>query len=94
VGTDGLDLAQDARAIVAHLTERGRLQHAFLPGRGGYLYIIDGRVEVDGDQLRTGDAAKVVGAADLALRTDVAAELILVDVPLRFERVGAWAGES
>jgi hypothetical protein len=92
-GTEGLDLAQDARALVAHLTDRGPLQHTFGRGRGGYLYVIDGRVEIDGDQLRTGDAAKVTGAADLALRTDVAAELILVDVPLEFESVGVWAGE-
>ncbi len=92
-GTDGLDLAQDARALVAHLTDRGRLEHAFEPGRGGYLYVIDGRVELDGDQLRTGDAAKVTGAADMTLRTDVAAELILVDVPLEFEAVGVWASE-
>jgi redox-sensitive bicupin YhaK (pirin superfamily) len=89
-GTDGLDLAQDARALVAHLTERGELRHTFEPGRGGYLYVIDGRVELDGDPLRTGDAAKVTGATDLALRTDIAAELILVDVPLQFEPVGVW----
>jgi hypothetical protein len=93
-GTEGLDLAQDARALVAHLTDRRQLQHTFGPGRGGYLYVIDGRAEVDGEQLRTGDAAKVVGAADLALRTDVAAEVILVDIPLTFERVGVWADES
>ena len=42
-GTEGLDLAQDARALVSHLTERGKLEHAFGPGRGGYLYVIDGR---------------------------------------------------
>src|SRR5262245_37151429 len=92
-GTDGLDLAQDARALVAHLTEHGELEHSFGPGRGGYLYVIDGRVEVNGDRLGTGDAAKVTGATELALRTDVAAELILVDVPLEFEPVGVWAGE-
>jgi redox-sensitive bicupin YhaK (pirin superfamily) len=92
-GTDGLDLAQHARALVAHLTDRGRLEHTFEPGRGGYLYVIDGRVELDGDQLRTGDAAKVTGAADMTLRTDVAAELILVDVPLEFEAVGVWASD-
>ena len=92
-GTDGLELAQDARALVAHLTDRGRLEHTFGPGRGGYLYVIDGRVEVDGDPLRTGDAIKVGGATDLTFQTDVAAELILVDVPLEFEAVGVWAGE-
>src|SRR4029453_10496597 len=43
-GTAGLELAQDARALVAHLTEGGTLRYTFLPGRGGYLYVIDGRV--------------------------------------------------
>jgi redox-sensitive bicupin YhaK (pirin superfamily) len=92
-GTDGLDLAQDARALVAHLTDTGRLDHAFEPGRGGYLYVIDGRVALNGDPMRTGDAAKVTGAADLSLATDVAAEMILIDVPLEFQPVGVWAGE-
>ena len=92
-GTDGLDLAQDARALVAHLTDAGRLEHTFDEGRGGYLYVIDGRVKLDGEQLGAGDAAKVTGATDLSLTTDVAAELILVDVPLHAERIGVWAGE-
>jgi redox-sensitive bicupin YhaK (pirin superfamily) len=92
-GTDGLDLAQDARALVAHLTDAGRLGHTFGPGRGGYLYVIDGRVAIDGDALRTGDAVKVSGEASFELTTDVAAELILIDVPLEFEAIGVWAGE-
>ena len=29
-----------------------RLEHAFEPDRGGYLYVIEGRVEVDGEPLR------------------------------------------
>ena len=92
-GTDGLDLAQDARALVSHLSDGGRLEHEFGPGRGGYLYVIDGRVAIDGDEIRTGDAAKISGAARLMMTTDVAAELILIDVPLEFEPVGVWAGE-
>ena len=92
-GTDGLDLSQDARALVAHLTDAGSLSHAFGPGRGGYLYVIDGRVALDGDGLSTGDAAKITGPVELALSTDAAAELILIDVPLEYKPVGVWAGE-
>jgi redox-sensitive bicupin YhaK (pirin superfamily) len=92
--TDGLDLAQDARALVAHLTDSGLLQHTFEPDRGGYLYVIDGRVQVDGEHMGTGDAAKVTGATNLALTTDVAAELILIDVPLEYQPIGVWAGEG
>jgi hypothetical protein len=91
VGTAGLDLAQDARALVAHLTDRGSLQHSFDNGRGGYLYVIDGSVALDGERLRARDAAKVTGPANLRLATDAAAELILIDVPLQFEPVGVWA---
>ena len=92
-GEDGLDLAQDARALVSHLTEDGRLEHTVGPGRGGYLYVIDGRLSVNGDSLTSGDAVKITGEATMELSTDVAAELILIDVPLQFEPVGVWAGE-
>ena len=92
-GTDGLDLAQDARALVSYLTEAGRLDHAFGPGRGGYLYVIDGRLSLNGDTLKTGDAAKVTSEAHLEMSTDVGAELILIEVPLRYEPIGVWAGE-
>ena len=90
-GEDGLDLAQDARALVSHLTDAGSLEHAFGPARGGYLYVIDGRLSLNGDTLKTGDAAKITGEAHLQMTTDVAAELILIDVPLQFEPVGVWA---
>ena len=49
---------------------------------------------VDSDQLRTGDAATISGEVSFELRTDVGAELILIDVPLEFDPVGVWAGES
>jgi redox-sensitive bicupin YhaK (pirin superfamily) len=91
-GTDGLDLSQDARALVAHLTA-GRLEHTFGPGRGGYVYVIDGRVDVDGEQLGSGDAIKITAETDLTITTDLAAELILIDVLLDFEPVGVWAQE-
>jgi quercetin 2,3-dioxygenase len=92
-GTDGLDLSQDARALVAHLAT-GALDHRFGPGRGGYFYVIDGRVAVDGERLRTGDALKIAGETALTITTDLAAELILIDVPLDFEPVGVWAREG
>jgi redox-sensitive bicupin YhaK (pirin superfamily) len=91
--TEGLDLSQEARALVAHVTAGHGLAHTFERGRGGYFYVIDGRVDVDGEQLRTGDALKIAGETELTVTTDLAAELILIDVPLDFEPVGVWARE-
>ena len=93
-GTDGLDLSQDARALVARVTAGNRLKHAFAPERGGYFYVIDGRVDVDGGRLATGDAIKVGGVVELSITTDLAAELILIDVPLEFTPVGVWSGRG
>jgi quercetin 2,3-dioxygenase len=92
-GEEGLDLARDARALVAHLSAGHALAHVTGSGRGAYLYVIDGRVGIDGDPLQTGDAAVITGPVEISLTTDHAAELILVDVPLDFEPVGVWAGE-
>jgi redox-sensitive bicupin YhaK (pirin superfamily) len=92
-GEEGLDLAQDARALVACLDE-GELAHTFEAGRGGYLYVINGRVSMAGAALRSGDAVKVEGPEECRLIADPGAELILVDVPLQFRPVGVWAGRT
>ena len=94
LSADGVSVPAGANAtVVAHLTDAGHLEYSFGPGRGGYLYLIDGRLLLNGDSLATGDAVKVTGEAKFELSTDVAAELILIDVPLEFEPVGVWAGE-
>lgn len=90
-GSEGLDLAQDARALVSHLTAAPELKHSFPDGRGGYLYVIDGEVSIAGTTVATGDAVKIAGPEDLVCSSRTVAELILIDVPLEFEPVGVWA---
>lgn len=90
-GEDGLDLSQDARALVSHLNEGASVSHDFSEGRGGYLYVIDGAVRLGDDVLQTGDAAKIYGPERLEAVGEEAAELIAIEVPLEFEPVGIWA---
>jgi hypothetical protein len=52
--------------------------------------VIDGRLSLDDNSLRTGDAAKITGENALQSAMEVAAELILIDVRLEFESVGVW----
>jgi redox-sensitive bicupin YhaK (pirin superfamily) len=68
--------------------------HAIGDGRGAYAYLIDGAATFDGSAVGTGDAAKVTGQPTLSIRAEETSELILVDVPLRFEPVGIWAGRT
>jgi quercetin 2,3-dioxygenase len=91
-GEDGLDLAQDARVLVARLDGGDRARHALGDGRGGYLYLLDGELAVAGERLGGGDAAKLTGPEELELSGVGGAELILVEVPLAFRPIGVWAG--
>ncbi len=91
---DGLDLSQDARVLVSRLTAGRRLQHLVGEGRGGYAYVIDGEVSVDGQDLSAGDAARLEGPHHLTIAAASACEVMLVDVPLRFRATGLWARGS
>ena len=88
---DGLDLAQDARVLVANLSGADRVQHSLGDGRGGYLYVIEGELRLGDDALGPGDAAKLAGPEDIQMTGIDDAELILIEVPLQFHPIGVWA---
>jgi redox-sensitive bicupin YhaK (pirin superfamily) len=100
-----LELAQDATVDVARATPGTRLEHVFRPGRGGYVYVVEGEVVLDDADdgtsdtdptLRTGDALAVgersAAPRRLTMTAHAATELVLVDVPLEWEPVGIWRG--
>jgi redox-sensitive bicupin YhaK (pirin superfamily) len=58
------------------------VEHLFRGGRGGYIYLIDGKADVNGDTLSRGDAAKILGAGALRMAATATSELIIVDTPL------------
>jgi len=91
-GEDGLDLAQDASVLVSRLLSGNAVSHTVAEGRGAYLYVIGGAVALGDDKLGTGDAAKVQGREELELTAVDDSELILVEAPQEFRRVGVWAG--
>lgn len=90
-GGDVVKVHQDASVHVARLESGTEISHDIGPGRGVYAYLIEGSAAFDGEQLATGDAAKVTDEAALSIRALETSELILVDVPMRFEPVGVWA---
>jgi quercetin 2,3-dioxygenase len=81
-GGDAVKVHQDASAYIARLKEGTEVEHGFAPGRGGYLYLIEGTLGVNEEKLGTGDAVKVRDEGSLRLRAEETSELILVDVPL------------
>lgn len=81
-GGDAVLVHQDASVLVGRLTAGLEVTHVIGPGRGVYLYVIDGAVEADGEAMATGDAAQVSDQLALTLRATETSEVILVDVDL------------
>jgi quercetin 2,3-dioxygenase len=87
---DPIRVHQDAAVYVSSLAPGRVVTHDFGSGRGGYLYLIEGRAMVGAEELSTGDAAKILDEAAVRVEPRESSELILVDVPLRFTPVGVW----
>jgi redox-sensitive bicupin YhaK (pirin superfamily) len=91
-GGEVVTVHQDASVHVASLAPDTEVSHALGPGRGAYLYAIDGAIHLNGEPMTTGDAARVTDEESLQVRAEASSELILVDVPMTFEPVGVWTG--
>ncbi len=89
--SDPVRVHQDAAVYVSRLSPGTVVTHDFGVGRGGYLYLIEGRARVGTEELASGDAAKIDDEPQLRIEAKETSELILVDVPLRFTPVGVWA---
>jgi len=87
---DAVKVHQDARVFVSHLESGAELTHRLGDGRGVYAYLIEGRATFDGEPVRTGDAAMVTDQPSLTIAASAPSELILVDVPMKYELVGVW----
>ena len=91
-GGDVVKVHQDAAVYLASLDPGVEVVHEIGAGRGVYAYLIDGAATFEDRDVSTGDAAKVTDQAELRVRARDHSELILVDVPLKFEAVGIWRG--
>ncbi len=91
-GGEVVKLHQDASVHVAWLEPGIEVVYPVRAGRGVYSYLIDGAASFGGQDVRTGDAAKVTGEPQLTIRAAAPSELILVDVPMEFEPAGIWSG--
>jgi len=81
-GGDSVLVHQDAAVYVSSLSPGAEVAGEFADDRGGYLYVIQGAVRVNGEGLSTGDAAKIWSEPLIAVEADEPSELILVEVRL------------
>lgn len=78
---DSLAIHQDARLWVAELAPDGSLSHALDPQRRAYVHVARGALHLNGEELLTGDGAKIAGESLLQLVASAASEVLLFDLP-------------
>jgi redox-sensitive bicupin YhaK (pirin superfamily) len=76
-----LRIHQDARVYLATLDSGQEVQHALPAGRGAWLQILRGSVNLSDQLLATSDGAAVSGAAVLSIHAREASEVMLFDLP-------------
>ena len=79
---DAVLVHQDAHVFVSRLNPGVSVEHPLRDGRGVYLYVIEGDLDVNGERMTTGDAAQITEEPQVRITANAASELILVDVSL------------
>jgi quercetin 2,3-dioxygenase len=72
----------NASVLVSALSAGRSVTHGLPPGRGLYLYVIEGDVAVGGQKMATGDAARITDEPTVEVEATSDSELIGVDVDL------------
>jgi quercetin 2,3-dioxygenase len=76
-----LKIHQDATFYVGRMNAGDEVKHPLKAGRRAFLYVIEGAVRLEEDELTAGDQARIVEGGELRLRAQATSELILIDLP-------------
>jgi len=79
---DAVLVHQDAHVFVSRMNAGRSVEHPLAPGRGVYLYVIEGDVGVNGERMEAGSSAQITDEERAEIAASSTSELILVDVAL------------
>ena len=71
---------RDADLYASLLRPKDKLEHRIAAGRLGYLHLVKGAVLLNGQPLKTGDAAKIKEEEELVITAEEDSELLLFDL--------------
>jgi quercetin 2,3-dioxygenase len=84
IDEDTIFINQDASIYISSLENEQELSFTNEEGRGIYLHIISGQVELDNQVYATGDAIEVTGNEIFKLKAKSATELLAFEVSMNF----------
>lgn len=78
---ESLVMHQDAAVFAGRLKRGDAFQHAFDPGRFGWVQVARGAVEINGVPLQSGDGAAIADETNLLFGAKEDSEVLLFDLP-------------
>ncbi len=80
-GRDGsMAIHQDADLWLARLSPKRTVTHALAAGRGAWVHVAEGEVTLNGQTLRSGDAAAVTDETQLEIAAQHRSQILLFDL--------------
>ena len=79
-----LHIHQDVYFFVSSLSEGALVERNLDLTRKGYLFVIDGRLEINGNVMKTRDAARIENEKKLSIESIMPTELLLIDLPEKY----------
>ena len=80
-GRDGsIAINQDANVFVGKLAGTETIAHSIENGRGVWVHVADGEVTINGESLRTGDAAAITGEEKIKLNATKPSQVLVFDL--------------
>jgi redox-sensitive bicupin YhaK (pirin superfamily) len=75
-----LKIHQDVDLYASLLDAGKSVAHRFDSGRTGWIQVVSGRIDVNGDVLKSGDGAAIADTSNLTIEADESAEFLLFDM--------------
>lgn len=83
--TEGsLHIHQDVYFFVSSLSEGALVERNLDLTRKAYLFVIDGRLEINGNTVKTRDAARIENEKKISIGARMPTELLLIDLPEKY----------
>jgi quercetin 2,3-dioxygenase len=81
-----LSIHQNVLFYLSSLDSGKKVEHEIKSGRKAYLFVIDGKISVNGKVMETQDAAKIENTDTISIEATKTTELILIDLPEKYNQ--------
>lgn len=84
ISNSELSIHQDVSFHISSLDVGKNIEHKIASGRSTYLFVIDGKISLDGNVMETQDASKIENIDKISIIAEKPTELILIDLPDKY----------